>query len=218
MFIAFVLVAPYFGDTMTTDTFSDRFREGSQGQILVHLQSGGHTVDQLGRLLELTPNAVRNHLASLEREGLVAVTGKRPGLRKPALIYGLTGRARELLSRAYLPVLQQLLATLTTSERTAVLREVGRRLAAAAPRVDGSRKERVAVASRVIDQLGTTTRLETRGRTTAIVGSACPLAELVKENPEVCRVVEALVSEVSGLPAKEECDRGDHPRCTFLVG
>jgi predicted ArsR family transcriptional regulator len=207
---------------MSTDTWTDRFREGSQGKILVHLQAGGRTVDELAQHLELTPNAVRNHLGSLEREGLILVAGKRPGLRKPALIYGLTSRARELLSRAYFPLLQQLLATLkdrlSSSERAAVLREVGRRLAASAPRVAGSRKERVAVAAQVIEQLGGSVRLENRGRTTAIVGSACPLAELVRENPEVCRVVEALVAEVTGLSAKEECDRGEHPRCTFLVG
>ncbi|MFN8653293.1 MAG: helix-turn-helix domain-containing protein [Gemmatimonadales bacterium] len=203
-------------------TIPDRFREGSQGQILVHLQGGGATVDDLARLLELTPNGVRAHLAALEREGLVAVEGKRPGLRKPALIYGLTALARERLSRAYFPLLQELLATLkdrlTPAERVAVLREAGRRLAAAAPRVSGPRRERVAVAEQVLEQLGGKVRMEARGRSTALVGSACPLAELVRENPEVCRAVEALVAEVTGLPAKEECDRGAHPRCTFVVG
>lgn len=207
---------------MPTDAWSDRFREGSQGQILVHLQGGGRTVDELAQLLELTPNAVRNHLGSLELEGLILVQGKRPGLRKPAIIYALTSRARELLSRAYFPLLQQLLATLkdrlSPAERAAVLREVGRRLAASAPRVTGSRKERVAVAGQVIEQLGGSVRLETRGRATAIVGNSCPLAELVRENPEVCRAVEALVAEVTGLPAREQCDRGEHPHCTFLVG
>lgn len=207
---------------MPTTASSERFREGSQGQILVHLQGGGRTVDELAQLLELTSNAIRNHLGSLEREGLILVQGKRPGLRKPALIYGLTSRARELLSRAYFPLLQQLLATLkdrlSQSERTALLREVGRRLAASAPRVTGSRKERVAVAGQVIEQLGGSVRLEPRGRGMAIVGSACPLAELVRENPEICRAMEALVAEVTGLPAREECDRADHPRCTFLVG
>lgn len=207
---------------MPTDAWSDRFREGSQGQILVHLQGGGRTVDELAQLLELTPNAVRNHLGSLELEGLILVQGKRPGLRKPALIYALTSRARELLSRAYFPLLQQLLATLkdrlSPAERAAVLREVGRRLAASAPRVTGSRKERVTVAGQVIEQLGGSVQLENRGRVTAIVGNSCPLAELVRENPEVCRAVEALVAEVTGLPAKEQCDRGEHPRCTFLVG
>lgn len=203
-------------------TFTDRFREGSQGRILVHLQGGGATVDDLARLLDLTPNGVRAHLAGLEREGLVLVEGKRPGLRKPSIVYGLTARARELLSRAYLPLLQQLLSTLrdrlAPAERIAVLREVGRRLAEAAPRVSGSRRERVAVAGRVLEDLGGSVTIEARGRALALVGRACPLAELVRESPEVCRAVEALVAEVTGLPAREECDRGSHPHCTFVVG
>lgn len=61
-------------------------------------------------------------------------------------------------------------------------------------------------------------RVEGRGRAMAIVGNACPLAELVRESPEVCRAMEALVAEVTGLPAREECDRGEHPRCMFVVG
>jgi predicted ArsR family transcriptional regulator len=201
---------------------TDRFREGTQGKILVHLQGGGATVEDLARPLELTPNGVRAHLAALEREGLVQVESRRPGVRKPALVYGLTARARELLSRAYFPLLQQLLATLkerlSPAERIAVLREAGRRLAASAPRVNGSRKDRVAMAARVMGELGGSVQVESRGRATLLVGKACPLAELVQENPEVCRAVEALVAEVTGLPAKEECNRGPHPRCTFVVG
>lgn len=201
---------------------TDRFREGTQGKILAHLQGGGATVEDLAQPLELTPNGVRAHLAALEREGLVQVEGRRPGVRKPALVYGLTARARELLSRAYFPLLQQLLATLkerlSPAERIAVLREAGRRLAASAPRVSGSRKDRVAVAERVFRELGGSVQVESRGRATLLVGKACPLAELVRENPEVCRAVESLVAEVTGLPAKEECDRGPHPRCTFVVG
>jgi len=207
---------------MSAGAWGERFREGTQGRIVVHLQEGGRTVDQLAELLGLTPNAVRNHLGALDRDGLVQVEGRRPSTRKPAMIYGLTARARELLSRAYLPVLQQLLATLkdrlTPSERIAVLREVGRRLAAGAPRAAGSRKDRVALAARVIEELGGSVQVETRGRTSAIIGSSCPLTELVRENPEVCRAVEALVAEVTGLPAREQCDRGEHPRCTFVVG
>lgn len=201
---------------------TDRFREGTQGRILRQLQGGGATVEDLARPLELTPNGVRAHLAALEREGLVQVEGRRPGVRKPALVYGLTARARELLSRAYFPLLQQLLATLkdrlSPAERVAVLREAGRRLAESAPRVSGSRKDRIAVAGQVMEELGGSVQIESRGRATAIVGKACPLAELVRENPEVCRAVEALVAEVTGLPAKEECDRGPHPRCSFIVG
>ena len=41
----------------------------------------------LAQPLELTPNGVRAHLAALEREGLVQVEGRRPGVRKPALVH-----------------------------------------------------------------------------------------------------------------------------------
>jgi predicted ArsR family transcriptional regulator len=207
---------------MTGASWGARFLEGTQGRIIVLLREGGQTVEELATALDLTPNAVRTQLATLDREGLVQVAGRRPGTRKPTLVHGLTPRAEQLLSRAYIPLLEQLLATLegrlAPSERAAVLREAGRRLAAAAPRGSGTRRDRAELAARVLEELGGKVRVEQRGRSQAIVGSSCPLAAVVREHPEVCRAVEALVAEVTGLPAREQCDRTDRPRCTFVVG
>ena len=34
-------------------------------------------------------------------------------------------------------------------------------------------------------------------------------------HPGVCRIVEALISELAAVPVREHCDRGVKPRCCF---
>ena len=111
-----------------------RFFASTRGQIITLLRRSSRTVDELAQALDLTDNAVRVHLATLERDGLVQQRGVRRGSGKPASVYDLTPEADQLFPKAYGPVLQHVLEVL--SERMAVdevetlLREVGRRIAA----------------------------------------------------------------------------------------
>jgi predicted ArsR family transcriptional regulator len=49
---------------------------------------------------------------------------------------------------------------------------------------------------------------------------SCPLGELVPRHPELCKVAEAFVAEVSGLDVRERCERDipdAPPRCVFAA-
>ena len=50
-----------------------------------------------------------------------------------------------------------------------------------------------------------------------IRGYSCPLAGVTPDHPEVCRMAEALVAELAGVPVHEHCDRGERPRCCFEI-
>jgi predicted ArsR family transcriptional regulator len=63
--------------------------------------------------------------------------------------------------------------------------------------------------------LGGAARVEREGGRLFIRGASCPLAAAVAEHPEVCRLAEALVSELTGARVREHCERGDSPRCCF---
>jgi predicted ArsR family transcriptional regulator len=65
----------------------DRILESTRGQVLQKLRAGEQTVNDLAAALNLTDNAVRAHLISLERDGLVRQTGSRQGFRKPHATY-----------------------------------------------------------------------------------------------------------------------------------
>jgi predicted ArsR family transcriptional regulator len=78
-----------------------RFQASSRGKILALLRAESRTVNQLAEALQLTESAVRSHLISLERDGLIQQLGMRRGFRKPHVLYGLTPEAEHLFPTAY---------------------------------------------------------------------------------------------------------------------
>jgi predicted ArsR family transcriptional regulator len=191
--------------------------------LLALLREGAWTVDDLAARLDLTDNAVRFHLAALEREGGVAKAGvqRRPGAGKPAVLYSLTRAADEAFSRAYAPVLaafvEELRSLMSGSQLAAFLERVGKRLAGGQKATGDSLRKRVAGASELLNSLGGITVVERSGEGYRIVGRACPLASAVETDPCVCSVVTSLVSSVVDAEVKENCDRSGRPKCCFEI-
>ncbi len=195
-----------------------RFYESTRGRVVALLRRGNQTVEDLARALNLTDNAVRSHLATLERDGLVRQQGVRRGIGKPAYGYELTPDAERLFPKPYAPVLRHLLDVLAErlapAELEEMLRTVGRRLAAgAAPPGDLRAGAQAAVA--VLNELGGLAELDERDGALIIRGYSCPLAAAVPGHPEVCSLAESLLTEVVGSPVRACCDRGEPPRCCF---
>ncbi len=197
--------------------------DDTRSRVLALLREGTWTVDDLAARLGLTDNAVRFHLAALEREGGVAKAGvkKGSGAGKPAVLYSLTRAADEAFSRAYAPVLsatvEELRATMPESEMAAFLERVGKRLAGDSPASTDSLRKRVTGASDLLNSLGGITTVEGSGDTYRIVGRACPLAAAVEADHCVCSVVTALVANVVDAQVRECCDRSGRPRCCFEI-
>lgn len=197
--------------------------DATRSEILTLLRRGSATVDDLARDLGLTDNAVRFHIAAFEEEGTVERQGLRrgTGAGQPAVVYGLTIAAEEAFSRAYAPVLAacmlELRESMPTSQLLLFLKRVGRRIAAATGSPAGPLAKRVASASRLLNDLGGLTTVERRGTAYRIVGTACPLASVVKKENCVCAAVTALVAEVAGAEVRERCDRSGRPRCCFEI-
>jgi len=209
---------------MTAAGLGRRFFETTRGQIVGLLRRGRRTVEELARALGLTDNAVRNHLATLERDGLVRQDGVRrgPGAGKPAVLYELRPEAEPLFSRAYAPVLSTMLdvlvAELPPDRAAELLQQVGRRLAAATGgRASGSLDDRVRAAAAVLTSLGGEVDVVVEDGALRLRGWACPLSVAVAQRPELCRAVETLVTEIAGAPARECCEHGARPRCCFSI-
>ena len=118
-----------------TGPLNKRFLETTRGQILSLIRRDARTVEDLAAALELSDNAVRNHLSTLERDRLVRQGGVRrtSGAGKPAVLFELHPDAESLFSLAYPPVLSTVLETIVNSlpadQAEQLLRDVGRRLA-----------------------------------------------------------------------------------------
>ena len=208
---------------MLLTRWSHKFYQTTRGRIVRHLRRASLTVDQIATALGLTDNAVRSHLTSLERDGLVEQSvSKRGGVGKPAYEYRIAADAEPLFSQAYLPVLTQLLEVLqerlSPDELERVMHAVGNRMAEGKAMTSGELEERARKASVLLDALGGVTEVESHENgTIAIRGFSCPLGAAVQGHAGVCTAVETMLSDVIGVPVHECCDRGDRPRCCFEV-
>lgn len=207
---------------METITFDKRFFESTRGQIVTILRSAPGTVDELAEKLNLTDNAVRAHLSTLERDGLVRQSGLRRGARKPHFTYVLSDEADKLFPKAYDALLNQLIAVLKTRlsppEIESALREVGRAMAANAPAGPSANLEnRVQSALKVLEAIGGAAEIVKQEDKLTIQSSSCPLAAAVTVHPEVCRLAESLVAEIVKAPVEERCDRTGRPKCRFEI-
>src|SRR5713226_3364089 len=93
--------------------WNQHFFASTRGQIVTLLRRGSRTVDELAQALNLTDNAVRAHLATLERDGFVRQRGVRRGSSKPAYVYDVNPEAESLFPKAYDRVLRQVLDVLS---------------------------------------------------------------------------------------------------------
>ena len=203
-------------------SWNERFFASTRGQIIVLLRRARRTVDELADALGLTDNAVRSHLVTLERDGLIQQRGQRRGEGKPAQLYELTSQGERLFPKAYGPVLRELLDVLddrvSPEELRNVLREVGRRVAVqkagSIPR-EGDLRARVDGAASLLSELGGLAEVESTEHGLRIRGYSCPLAAMLPGHPEACELAESLFAEATGLRVTEHCDKGAPPRCCF---
>ena len=195
-----------------------RFLSLPRRRILAFLRLEDRTVAELARELAVSTNAVRGHLAVLERDGVVAQGEvRRESVGKPAQTYGLSTDGEELFARAYAPMLLAFLDLIGEWDGaeglTEVLGAVGARLGAAA--AGGGPEEGAAEALRA---LAAEVAPDQRGGELTLVVAGCPLAAAVAERPALCDLMAAFVSGAAGAAASERCDRtGARPRCRFAL-
>lgn len=206
---------------MASLPWHQQFFLSTRGRIVLLLRRASATVDELARALHLTDNAVRAHLVTLERDGLVCQAGVRRGSSKPAQMYDLTPEAEQIFPKAYGPVLRSLLDALTASLSPTQLVEViqcaGQRLATQWSIPSEEWRARLRFAVDIFNQLGGLTDLEELPESAVIRSATCPLAAVVPDHPEVCRLAQAFLSAIIGVPVEEHCAREPAATCVFVL-
>ena len=180
-------------------------------------------MNELAAELRLTDNAVRAHLASLERDRLVSQSGLKPGVRKPHTTYALGPEAEQLFPKAYGRLVSLLMSMFSRQIKPRNLR-AGMRAAGSIlarehlPELRGkTRQQRIDVALRVLKELGGSATFREEDGKHFIYGNGCPIAAASANHPEACVLAESLLTEIIGSPVKEHCIRGSAPACRFNV-
>ena len=198
-----------------------------QQQLLLLLlnNKAGLTVDDLSAQLQITRNAVRQHLAALERDDLVRRGDTKPSGGRPEQLYLLSDRGGELFPRRY-SWFSELLIEAMASEigRDAVGakleqmgRAVGRQLVgsgAAAPDLGG----RVAAMAKIMQELGYAARVAESPAAQTIDASNCVFHHLAAKFPEVCRFDLGLIGAFADATVDhQECMVRGGRKCRFKL-
>lgn len=198
-----------------------KFFETTRGKVLALLQREPRTVDEIAAALEISDNAVRAHIMTLERDGLVARRGSRSTGTRPAYSYELTPEALRSLSDAYRPVLTGLIGVLSErlprEELESVLSDVGRRLAETRGRTAGSMRVRAEAAATALRELGGVVDIEEGDGKIILRGLYCPLGEVVTTHPATCSAAESMIAEIVQGRVVECCQHGELSRCRFEI-
>jgi DeoR family suf operon transcriptional repressor len=208
-------------DAVARNAGNRRFLASTRGRILTLLRRQTRTVDDLAETLDLSDNAVRSQLQTLERDGLVTYESTRRGPGKPAHLYRLAPNAERVFPKSYATVLDNLLQVLgerlPPGELEAALDEVGQRLARTVRPLTGSTEERIPGVIEAFAGIGGLAELDASGASLVIQGYDCPIARAVQGYPGSCRVLQAMLETVLEQPVTESCDKSDPPRCRFVI-
>lgn len=197
-----------------------------QKQLLKLLlqNKSGLTVDELSSGLKITRNAVRQHLAALEADGLVALGSTRPSGGRPQQLYALTERGKEVFPRHYSWFAQLVIEAIKRERGAERLQEqltsIGSGIAAQLrtqnPGLE-TREQKVEKLAEIMDQLGYSAKIGTGAdKARVIEADNCVFHELAIKNPEVCHFDLAMMGTFTDSTVDhQECmARGDNV-CRF---
>ena len=177
---------------------------GDRQQQVLHLllrHKAGLGVDAIGRELAISRNAVRQHLAALERDGLVRKGAAKPSGGRPEQLYVLTPRSNERFPRQYSWFAELLLGELPggpgETGLKARLAALGRKVAQGlAGKLGGEpgTPQRVAALAAAMNDLG----YDAASEGLEIEAYNCVFHNLAAANPDVCAFDLALLSACGG--------------------
>ncbi len=174
--------------------------------------------------LGITPNAVRQHLAGLEREGLVKSEPVRSKRGRPSLMFSLTDKADAAFPKRYGQLATMVLNELTEMGGPALLDEVFERVA---DRYAGGIEAQLAgltfdeKLNRMVEWIGRAGTLAEKEQTpegTRVTIHNCPFRNTALKYPQVCTITPRLLVKLLGAQVSQEASihRRD-PYCSFLV-
>lgn len=202
-----------------------RFFQTTRGKIVTALRRrrGASAVD-LADEFGLSPNAVRQQLVFLERDGFVAERSVRRGPTKPTLEYSLTPAAASLFPQQYDRMLNAVLREVRATYGASAVRAVFARMSDRATAKLKRRSTGKDVRGRVEDLAG---MLRENGVDTEVIEITggyelrehnCPYAKTVAEHPEVCSVIHHVMGQnFPGKPTQVESLATGGAACRFEI-
>jgi predicted ArsR family transcriptional regulator len=198
-----------------------------QKQLLKLLRGNkaGLSVDELSKGLEITRNAVRQHLAALEAEGFVGTGNMRPsGGGRPQQLYVLTEKGKESFPRQYSWLAQLVVASVQREEGAENMGKrlndigvgVAQQIRTQYPELN-THKEKVEKLAEVMDQLGYNARnVSQPGGESMIEADNCVFHRMAIKDTEICHLDRGLMETFTDSKIEhDECMATGGNLCRF---
>jgi predicted ArsR family transcriptional regulator len=194
-------------------------------EILELLRRRGRcSAETIAKDLDLTPNAIRQHLTNLERDGLVVSQPERSGRGRPALLFALTERADAVFPKRYGQLATMVLQEVQEMGGPEALDEVFARVAARHADAIQRDLEDLGFEDRLnrvvswIGRAGTLVERSTTAEGIRVTIHNCPFRNTALKFPQVCTITPQLITRLTGaaVSQSDSIHRRD-PYCSFVV-
>jgi predicted ArsR family transcriptional regulator len=185
---------------------------------------GRSSAETIAGDLGVTPNAIRQHLTNLERDGLVVSQPERSGRGRPSLLFGLTERADAVFPKRYGQLATMVLQEVQEMGGPEALDEIFARVAAR--HADAMEKDLASLGfdeklKRVVAWIGRAGTLVEQSETpegVRVTIHNCPFRNTALKFPQVCTITPQLITRMTGaaVSQSESIHRRD-PYCSFVV-
>lgn len=196
---------------------------GGAQAVATHLKRHGpSSIPELRSALKLSENAVRHHLTTLERRGLLMREAQAANTRgRPATRYALTASAEGLFPKRYLELLDAVLnAARQEGLEQQLLGRVAQDMAAqVAPHLANlSGPERLNKLLHLLDYGELLPQIETVPAGVCLHAHNCVYVGAGRHHPAVCDLLPRVITASTGLTSfRPRCQRDGARSCEFVV-
>ncbi len=193
--------------------------------ILLLKKNGGMSIDDLSKLIEITPMGIRQHLLSLEKKGIVTYVPRRRGIGRPGFVYMLTDAANELFPKAYDKFAVGLLRDIRKREGDEKIDAIfnwrrDRLFKARKDALSGKRsvEETLNALKQILEEDGHFVEISKNSDNYQLKQYHCPINKLAKEFPDACKYELQLYRDlISGNITREHSVAEGAQSCDYLI-
>jgi predicted ArsR family transcriptional regulator len=194
-------------------------------EVLELLRRKGHaSAETIAAELLVTPNAIRQHLTNLERDGFVVSSPEKSRRGRPSLLFSLTERADSVFPKRYGQLATMVLQEVQEMGGPEALDEVFERMAtrhagAISRNLEGLEfDEKLKRVVAWIGRAGTLAEQTETPEGVKVTIHNCPFRNTALKYPQVCTITPHLISQLLGTAVSQADSIHRHdPYCSFVV-
>jgi DeoR family transcriptional regulator, suf operon transcriptional repressor len=193
---------------------------------IIHLikNNGTLSMSELASFLDISSEAVRQHLLHLEKDGWITRFSENNGIGRPILHYRITKSGEHLFGKSYDCLTIEVLDTLLHQLGEVALRKVlnsmiDERISQWEPKLKGlSTEERLNALKDFYTKDDSFMEIENENNTYSLIERNCPFHNVALQRPILCSVTVSVLTHLFGCSVKrvKKLQNGDGC-CTFQL-